>query len=191
MSSNRGILVFLAAILLLINALSIFVVLTSNPLDKIYSIFGYSSSSSSSASDNEETLVFIDPAFESVNENSSFYVKVRVKNTYNMYAGQFDLYFDEDVLEAVSIEEGNILRANFENTFPIQIVDNKEGKISFSLTRYDTPLGVYGEGDIAVIKFKAKSSGTSKLELKNIKLKNPHLEETSILANNGKIYVSK
>lgn len=177
--------------------------------NSIKEIFRSESSSSSSSSGNSESEdsaddspeeddrpgntdsvpIFIDPSSISVKNNQEFIVYAKVNAGFNIYAVQFDLFYDKNILDVKSVQEGAFLR-NGASTFPIININNETGKISVAITRYGTQTGVSGEGIIAEITFKSKNSGTSSLEFKNSQISDPQLKKVNVITSNGKVDVT-
>jgi hypothetical protein len=86
-----------------------------------------------------------------------------------IYGFQFELGFDPDMLDVISIDEGAALKGDVGETFWMEPkADNKDGKIIGACTRVGDNSGIDCSGVLASITFKAKKSGVSKLILSKI-----------------------
>ena len=126
------------------------------------------------------------------NKGQEFTITINVSSGGEIYAGQFYLWFNSSILEALDIAEGNFLKQDGAGTsFPIGVtINNSLGKIGFANTRLVVEKGVTGEGSLAIVNFKAKSSGSTTLNLENVKIVNPELQEINVSLVNGKVVVS-
>lgn len=106
-----------------------------------------------------------------VNKNTSFSLKVRAKDAADLTGYQFDLSYDLKILEAVGVNEGDLLKKGGVQTFfaPPKI-DNVSGKIANISSARIGAAGVQGEGDLALVTFKAIGVGRSELKLQNLTL---------------------
>jgi len=114
------------------------------------------------------TVVFVYPQWSSASPSSTFRIDVMVYNVTVLYAWQFRLSWNTDVLEFVSVAEGPFL--NSSGAYPSFFVS----KINYTagwVYAASTLIGVgreasaTGSGVLATVTFKAKGLGQSALDL--------------------------
>ena len=101
-----------------------------------------------------------------IHTGDTFTLDISAENVFDMAGWQFDIAFDPAALEAISVSEGNFLKAAGGTTFfQGGSVDNAAGKIGgLSAARLSTQ-GVSGSGVLLQVRFKAKSAGETELAL--------------------------
>jgi Cohesin domain/PEP-CTERM motif len=108
-----------------------------------------------------------------VNVNDIFSINVRVADAVDLTSWQFDLGYDETLLQAQLVTEGPFLASFGTTLFPPTvftpgIIDNTTGLISLVANAFaDLPPLPSGSGVLATIQFKALAEGTSLLTLSN------------------------
>ena len=135
---------------------------------------------------NNQNLIYIESKNPALNED--FNVSIKIISYVDVYALEFTLLFNSTI-EALTIEEGNFLKQNSQ-AYPIKSINNSENKISFADTKIGTETGISGQGEIAIIKFKATNPGTSQLILKNVKIISPAMQEINFTINNKEINIA-
>lgn len=133
--------------------------------------------------------VYIEPAEINKAKNEELGIYVKIDTELEIYAVQFDLVFDKNILEALNMIESEFLKKDGASTYPIIKINNTLGKIEFADTRFNTQSGIRGQGILAEIKFKTKSSGLSNLNLENVKILNSNLQQINISLTNSKVVV--
>ena len=107
-----------------------------------------------------------------INKDSLGEVKIKIDRVADFAGFEWRLSFDPQILEAVEATEGNFLKQDEGETFPVgPNIDNTHGIISFANGRI-TPGGVNGEGVLMQIRFKGKKVDESPLTLTNVRLSN-------------------
>ncbi|WP_440955810.1 cohesin domain-containing protein [Methanosarcina sp. Mfa9] len=93
-------------------------------------------------------------------EGSTVYATVNIDNVEDLDAGQLDLLFNPDVLNVVSVENGNI----GETEIPVQwrVVDSTTVRVIFNL---EGVTGVSGSGELARIGFELVGDGEGGLRI--------------------------
>lgn len=133
--------------------------------------------------------VFVDPSENEVSAGENFALNVNINTNYSVFAVQFELYFDSNVLEVLNATEGGFLRKDNASTYPVIEFDNAEGRVVFANTRFDIQTGVEGSGTLGSMEFYAKSPGSSDLELEYVIVTDPDIEEIPSSAGNGNVDV--
>jgi len=128
------------------------------------------------------TQVYVNPAYQDVPVGSKFNISINIITTDQIYAGEFKLYFNKTKIVANSVVEGDFLKKDGASTFPVIIINNTEGWISFADTRFGVQSGVTGSGTLANISFNVTSSGASILDLINVTLSDISLNPVSGIA---------
>ena len=100
--------------------------------------------------------------------DDTFTFDVRAENVIDLAGWQFDIAFDPARLEALGANEGDFLKTDGGTTFfQSGRIDNAAGKITGLIAGRISEGGVSGSGSVVQVKFKAKSDGKTKLDLKN------------------------
>ena len=100
----------------------------------------------------------------------TFNFDVRAENVSDFAGWQFDIAFDPARLEAVEVNEGDLLKTDSGATFFQEgRIDNTAGKITGLKAALLADRGVDGSGAILHVTFKTKSIGETALELQNFK----------------------
>lgn len=138
-----------------------------------------------------QALMYVDPSAVNVNANQEFNVSVKINTEWEVYGVELDLYFNPAVLEVLRINEGDFLKQDGTSTFKFNDIDNEGGSIGFADTRLSVTNGISGQGGVlADVTFRAKSTGTSSLELDFVKVVNPNIEKINTTTSNGNVAVS-
>jgi len=102
--------------------------------------------------------IFLSPEFQELKVNEEFTVEVLISSNQKLIGADVLLSFNPDVLEVVSIDDGNTF-----SKIPLKAVS--EGKIKITAVEEDRGKTFSGEGSLAKIKFKTKDAGETNLEL--------------------------
>ena len=97
-------------------------------------------------------------------ETQIFQQQIYITNGSNIVGWSLDIDYDETMLEVVSVEEGDFLRQSSANTlFQPGLIDSIEGQVTDIGTTALTTEVASGNGVVAVVTFKATSTGSSRL----------------------------
>ena len=101
-----------------------------------------------------------------IHTGETFTLDIRAENVFDMAGWQFDIAFDRNALEAISVSEGDFLKQNGAGTlFQGGSINNASGKITgLNAARLSTQ-GVSGTGLLLQVRFKAKAAGETELAL--------------------------
>lgn len=115
-------------------------------------------------------------------------VEVRVNDVTDLYGFQFDLLFDESVVEYQGISKGSFLNDGVSsNDFCIEPDMSISGLVSkFACTRI-VPGEKSGSGSLAVLNFSILSVGNSQLSLLGVKLSHANATSIATSAQNGEV----
>jgi len=118
-----------------------------------------------------DTIVSFGAVPEGVLPGSTFALAVEVSGVSDLYAFQFDISFDPQVLQLSSVSEGSFLPSVGTTFFIPGSIDNSSGIVSFNADTLVGPgPGASGSGDLAEVTFAAITSGSSPLEFSNLTL---------------------
>ena len=107
----------------------------------------------------------------SVRVGDTFTVRVNAEKISDLAGWQFDLTFDPDVLEAVEVREGNLLKRGGGTTFFQRgTIDNTAGQIAGISSALISKGGITGTGTLLSVVFSAKADGNGELTLRNFQL---------------------
>ncbi|MEW6607172.1 MAG: cohesin domain-containing protein [bacterium] len=133
------------------------------------------------------TNIRISPAQTTIDVLGTFTLEVVVESVTDLFGMQFDILFDKDILEVVSVSEGIFLKSDGVSTFWLAPTITP-GKIdNVADTRLGTNTGVSGTGTLAVIEFRAKGLGTSVIDLQNVTFVNGSLSTISTNVFDGTV----
>jgi hypothetical protein len=134
-----------------------------------------------------EPTTFLNIKDYDVSVGEEFDVVVEISTADNVFAMDLEINFDSEILEVVNVVEGNFLKKDGAQTFPLINFDNSEGKIEYASTRFGTSVGVTGEGGLILIEFKAIEKGESIISIVKGELVNVDIYKIKgIGINNGK-----
>ena len=103
-----------------------------------------------------------------IHTGDTFTLNIHAENVIDLAGWQFDINFDPALLEAISVTEGNFLKADGVGTFfQGGSIDNAAGKITQLSAARLSSQGVTGTGTLLQVTFKAKSVGETELALQN------------------------
>lgn len=118
------------------------------------------------------TTMAIDPNVGGKAPDEFYSVNVTVFEVSELYAWQFNITFDPNVLEAVSVVEGPFLKTAGDTLFLEPELNNTAGYVFAGCPRKVYDAGASGNGVLATVTFKVLAEGTSPLELQeNSKLR--------------------
>lgn len=136
-----------------------------------------------------KTIVSVKPSSKIVNKSESFVINIDINTTDDVYAVQFYLSFNSSIIEALSVGEGDFLNKDGASTFSVISINNTMGKITFANTRFGQVGGVTGCGTLANITFNATSVGSTVLDLQDITLSDPNIQEIQSSSVGGRVIV--
>jgi hypothetical protein len=137
----------------------------------------------------QSAQISVEPLYLEVSQGENFTVNIIVDpgNDTEVYSVQYDLYFDNALLNVTYPTKGTFLSQDGERTNPfIKKINNTIGKIEYGESRMGTEVGVTGSGTLTTITFQAiAEQGVSELRLENVKASDPTTAPISIEVNNG------
>jgi len=126
------------------------------------------------------TNVLVSAPEISANQGDFVTVPISISNANGLSRYQFDVSYNSEVLEYVSTSQGTLQATCTEPTLTTGAIKNIA---CTSITATN------GEGTLQNIKFKAKASGTTSIELSNIKLTSSQVAQITATARNGRVTV--
>ena len=132
------------------------------------------------------------PSSIKASPGENFTIEIRIDpNGAEIYAVQYDLYFNPDILNAISQSQGNFLSQDGANTIVlVNEINNTIGKIEYGEFRTGVENGVKEAGVISYISFEVIGTGTSGLKLSNVILSDPNVTSIEATIESGKVNVS-
>lgn len=135
------------------------------------------------------TYVYVDPVRQTADVGDTVTVTIKVNDVTDLYVFQFDITFDPNVLEAVSISEGDFLSSHGATTGLAGTIDNTLGTITGITCALTGATGATGSGTLATVTFNALADGTSNIVLSNVVLSNSSLTEIPSTSEDGSVTV--
>lgn len=140
------------------------------------------------------TVVFISPAEQSISHSSTFTVDVSISDVADLYGFQFDLRYDDTVLQTPQeddVTEGAFIGNDGASTYWIEPDTSTPGIIDDAACSRTGPIGgVSGSGVLAKITFSTAGSGTSQLSLENVALVDSSGSPISFSITHGSVEVT-
>lgn len=164
------------------------------------SVFLGSGRVSGNRADAAGPAVAVDPAISSVVVGETTDVAVVISDVTSLYSASFHLTFDPAVLEVV---DANLSRDGvqvYAGTFPgpsegpgeivTNAADNAAGAVDYDFTLIQPAPPASGSGVLAVIRFRAKATGTSALSITSALLWDPQNEPIAAETTGGSVQVA-
>lgn len=108
----------------------------------------------------------------------------------SIYGAQFSLIFDKTIVEAIRIDKGALLGSDGAATIEgAKSIDNANGKITYSLSRYGTGTGMTSSGTLASVTFRGLNAGTTAVTFTNVVLSDPNASEIPGTTTGGSVTV--
>ncbi|MBU0700400.1 lamin tail domain-containing protein [bacterium] len=104
-------------------------------------------------------------------------LRLGIDNANSLYGIQFDVTTDTDMLSLIGVSEGEFLKRGYE-TLPFRITSPATNK--FAQCRVGRVKGETGQGEIAVLKFKANKKGSVTVSVRNVLGVSPDIEKIPI-----------
>jgi hypothetical protein len=122
------------------------------------------------------TELYIDPQTSIGMIDSSFTINVNIADVVNLYGWEVRLVWNATILDAAEVTQGPFLKSSGE-TFFTNVINNTEGYLIADCTLLGNVIGASGNGVLMTIKFYAKTSGQTILDIYEATLLDP-LEQT-------------
>jgi len=137
-----------------------------------------------------ETVVSISPETQSVGENQDFTLNIYIEPDAPISGAQFDLIFDNSLVNVREIREGDLFKQKGTTMFSQGSIDNSQGTATGA---YGLILGkntVTTSGTLATVYLSSTdSSGVCKLQLSNVVVSNPDGCSMPVTAISGTVNV--
>lgn len=116
--------------------------------------------------------IYVEPSSLQVTPCTNFTVNVRIRDVIDLYAWQFNMSFDPNLMQCVSVTEGEFLRNVGSTTGLLVSVNNTNGWIKAGCSLLGAVAGASGGCVLAYVTFHCTSVGGSALDLHDTKLLN-------------------
>lgn len=114
-------------------------------------------------------LISITPSLSIVGVGDTFSVNVHVDQAVDLTSWQFDLKYDPLLLRAESVMEGPFMNSFGATLFGPGAIDNSTGNVTIVTDAFvDFGPLPNGNGELAIVHFKALGLGVSSLDLQNL-----------------------
>jgi general secretion pathway protein D len=135
-------------------------------------------------------IISVDPSTPDPTVGQNFTVAVDISNVTDLYAFQFDLGFDPNIVEVDSVTEGPFLTGGGSTFFVPGTIDNVGGSVSDNADTLLTAIsGVSGSGTLAVFDLTALAPGSSSLSAFNTIFLDSSLSEIDTTVQAGSVTV--
>ena len=136
------------------------------------------------------SMISVLPFTPTLTVGQTLSVDVNVAGLSDLYAFQFDFFFDPTVLSAVSITEGSLF-SSLGVSFDSGTIDNTAGAITFIADSLSgSGPGLSADGTLARFVFQGIGSGTSNLALSNAILLDSNFSDITASARNASVNVT-
>ena len=106
-----------------------------------------------------------------IHAGDTFTLDLSAADVYDLAGWQFDIVFDPTRLEAVEVNEGDFLKTGGGTTFFQKgTIDNAAGMVTKLSSARLSEDGVSGTGTLLSVRFRAKTTGQTRLKLENFQL---------------------
>jgi len=123
---------------------------------------------------------------ESLVSGETFTVDVSIEDVTDLFGWEFDLNFNPNVLEALSVTEGPFLKQGGNTMCFGGTINNDVGIINnYACVLFGPHTGVSGSGTLASVNFRVKDLGYSVLDLSDTKLQDSDAKSISHVVEDG------
>lgn len=129
------------------------------------------------------TTMAMDPNVSGKAPNELLSINVTVFEVSELYTWQFNVTFDQSLLEVLSVVEGPFLKQAGNTLFPAPAWDNSAGFVQAGCARFPYDAGASGSGVLATVTFKVKAEGQCQLHFQAIG------QDTKLRTWNGSVLV--
>jgi hypothetical protein len=129
---------------------------------------------------------------EQIAPEQEFTVKIHINTPEDeVYAAQFDLNYDTSLLEAMTVNQGDLLAADTTTIIGAKNILGSNGMVQYGESRAVVKTGILGSGSLATIIFKAKTKTQNnvKLTLNNVILIDSELKEIPVDIQNAAVNI--
>ena len=133
-----------------------------------------------------DAILSVQPSVTTANPGDDFSINIDVSGVTDLYAFQFDVTFDPNILAFSLITEGSFLPGGGSTVFIPGTPDNVAGTLTFTAdTLVGSISGVDGSGTLATLFFQALASGSSPIVLSNASLLDPTFSDITATTVSG------
>ena len=137
-----------------------------------------------------DAIVYVDPVDQAITLDAETTVQVWASDVANFYGAQFELSFDDTILEGVDVVEGAAFTAYPEE---YQVAQNEivSGTIKFAAALLRVPKAgpLAGDLHLATVTFRGIAEGTSDLVLGGVELSDSYGQPVAYVTQDGSITV--
>ena len=138
----------------------------------------------------QATVVRVEPQTQTVEANDEATVDINIIDVSGLYGFQFDIRYDSNILEFLSLERGSFI-GDSDSTHWLSHDTSTPGLIKNIAVARTTPgIDVSGSGNLVRIRFRAIVSGNSPITIENLALSDMGPNEIPSTAQNGEIVVA-
>ena len=120
------------------------------------------------------TFIYVSPPSLTVNVGTQFTVDIDVQNVLNLWAFEFWLSYDTNLLDALNVALGPFL--NVPNHVIIQLINDPSGWLMLAATSDQGALSANGDGTLATVTFNCTGAGKTALHLYDTVLFDPSMD---------------
>ena len=137
-----------------------------------------------------ETTVYVEPADQTIPKNAETTVEVWISDVVDFYGAQFELAFDDTVVEGLSVVEGAAFTA-YPDEYEVVQSEIVSATVKFAATLLRVPKAGPLSGDVhlATITFQGVEAGTSELILGNVQVADSEGRPVAFVTQDGSITV--
>jgi hypothetical protein len=138
-----------------------------------------------------ETTIAVYPSELRRYQGLPFPINITISAVQDLYGFDTYLRYDQTLLNAISITEGPFLRSAGTTIEVVNEINNAEGYVRYALALMGAPAGADGSGTLFTVTFEASHSttGTTDLNLEDVKLSNSEAEPIPRTVLNGSVTV--
>lgn len=131
--------------------------------------------------------LYVDPLYRksAVGLENFFDIKIDAKD--DIYALQFDIYYDPSLLNVIAVEEGDFFDQS--NSYSFTNISKDIGKVMFANTLTGNQQGFSGHGSLAKIVIESIGRGTSDFDLRNAQFSDKNFGPVPCYTESGSILI--
>ncbi|MBN2001549.1 T9SS type A sorting domain-containing protein [candidate division KSB1 bacterium] len=121
----------------------------------------------------QNVIIMLDPQNVTLGVNETFSINIKIENSNNLGAFQFDIVFNTGIVRADNAHIGAFLGGTGRTVIPVgPDIDNTSatGVITFGAATFGAGDGPSGSGILATVEFTTQAEGNTALELHNVQV---------------------
>lgn len=132
----------------------------------------------------QEAVLSFDTDTIEVIQNETYSVSVIIDNVKDLYGYSINISFEPENISILSVEEGDFLKKDKNETFFLYKIDNERRKIMIGGSRKGKVQGINGSGTLFIVKFQLKYNNKTTFDFRESFLKDSNLKDINFISKN-------